>query len=45
MIEEERGTVRAVAWSELFPWLLLFRCFRLSIGLRPLFLSAVAAMA
>lgn len=45
MIEEERGTLRAVAWSELFPWLILFRCFRLSIGLRPLLLSSVAAVA
>jgi hypothetical protein len=45
MIEEDRGTVHAVAWSELFPWLILFRCFRLSIGLRPLLLSSLAAMA
>ena len=45
MIEEERGTLRAVAWSELFPWLMLFRCFRLSIGVRPLLLSSLAAVA
>lgn len=45
MIEEDRGTLRAVAWSELFPWLILFRCFRLSIGLRPLLLASVAAVA
>ena len=45
MIEDDRGTVRAVAWSELFPWLILFRCFRLSVGLRPLLLSTVAAVA
>jgi hypothetical protein len=45
MIEEDRGTLRAVAWSELLPWLILFRCFRLSIGLRPLLLSSVAAVA
>ncbi len=44
MIEDDRGTLRAVAWSELFPWLILFRCFRISIGLRPLFLSSVAAV-
>jgi hypothetical protein len=45
MIEDDRGTLRAVAWSELFPWLMLFRCFRISIGLRPLLLSSVAAVA
>ena len=45
MIEDDRGTLRAVAWSELFPWLILFRCFRLSIGLRPLLISTVAAVA
>ncbi len=44
MIEDDRGTLRAVAWSELFPWLLLFRCFRISIGLRPLLLSSIAAL-
>lgn len=44
MIEDDRGTLRAVAWSELFPWLLLVRCFRLSLGLRPLLLSSVAAV-
>ena len=44
MIEDDRGTLRAVAWSELFPWLLLGRCFRLSIGLRPLLLATVAAV-
>lgn len=44
MIEDDRGTLRAVAWSELFPWLILFRCFRISIGLRPLLISSVAAV-
>jgi hypothetical protein len=44
MIEEERGTVRAVAWSELFPWLILVRCFRISIGMRPLLIAAAAAL-
>ncbi len=45
MNEDDRGTLRAVAWSELFPWLLLVRCFRISIGLRPLLLSSAAAVA
>ncbi len=44
MVEDDRGTLRAVAWSELLPWLLLFRCFRISIGLRPLLLSSVAGL-
>lgn len=45
MIEDDRGTLRAVAWSELFPWLLLFRCFRISIRMRPLLLSSAAGAA
>jgi len=45
MIEEDRGTVRAVAWTEIFPWLILFRCFRISVGVRPLLISVVAALA
>jgi len=44
MIDEDRGTVRAVAWSELFPWLKLLRAFRLAIGFRVLLLSAVAVL-
>ena len=39
------GTLRAVAWSDICPWLRLFRCFRLAIGFGfPLFLSAVAIL-
>ncbi|MHB8902390.1 MAG: hypothetical protein ACYC6Y_26825, partial [Thermoguttaceae bacterium] len=44
MIDDDRGTLRAAAWSELFPWLLLFRCFRISIALRPLLISTAAAV-
>ena len=28
---EDRGTIRQVAWTELFPWLDLLRVFRLAI--------------
>jgi len=38
------GILRAVAWSELFPWLSLWRCFRLAIRLRLLLLSAAAVV-
>jgi hypothetical protein len=40
----DNGTLRAVAWSEIFPWLSLVRCFRLAIRLRLLLLAAVAAL-
>ena len=43
MIDDDRETLRSIAWSELFPWLLLFRCFRISVRLRPLLVCAAAA--
>lgn len=42
MIDLDNGSVRAVAWNEVFPWLCLFRTFRLAIRPRMLALSAVA---
>lgn len=36
-------TLRKVAWTELLPWLNIFRTFRLAISLRVLLLAAVAA--
>jgi len=39
--EEQNGKLRKVAWSDLFPWLILARCFRIAIQLRLLFLGAV----
>ena len=42
MADEEKGALRLVAWSEILPWLSIFRTFRLAIGLRVLVLSAVA---
>lgn len=41
---EDRGTIRQVAWTELFPWLDLLRVFRLAIQARFLLLSAVAVL-
>ena len=34
MIDQENGRIRAVAWSEICPWLCLFRTFRLAIRIR-----------
>ncbi|MGQ9576450.1 MAG: hypothetical protein ACUVUC_14150 [Thermoguttaceae bacterium] len=39
--QQEQEKLRKVAWSELFPWLILARCFRIAIQLRLLFLSAI----
>ncbi len=43
MIDQESEKIRAVAWSEICPWLCLFRTFRLAIRIRALLLGAVAA--
>lgn len=45
MLDDEGGTLRTVAWSEIFPWLGILRCFRLAIGLRVLFLGTVGFVA
>ena len=29
---DERGVLRRIAWRELFPWLIIFRTFRLAIS-------------
>jgi hypothetical protein len=39
--EEKNDKLRKIAWSELFPWLILARSFRIAIQLRLLFLGAV----
>jgi hypothetical protein len=44
MLNDDSGTVRAVAWSEMCPWLRLFRCFRVAIRFRLLLLSAAAVL-
>ena len=40
----ESGELRAVAWKEICPWLILYRTFRLAIGFRMLVLSAAAIL-
>ncbi len=44
MVEQESGTLRKVAWSELFPWLILVRCFRIAIQVRQLLLGAAGVL-
>ncbi len=42
MLERNGGIIRAVAWSDICPWLCIFRTFRLAIGFRALVMGAVA---
>ncbi|HEY2839081.1 MAG TPA: hypothetical protein VGJ26_08035 [Pirellulales bacterium] len=42
---EDRGVLRQVAWTELFPWLALGRSFRLAIQARLLLLAAAGILA
>jgi len=44
MVEQDGGTLRKVAWSELFPWLILARCFRIAIQVRLLVLGAAGVL-
>lgn len=44
MVDDD-GTVREIAWREVFPWLILVRVFRIAIQLRMLMLSTVAVLA
>lgn len=44
MLERNGGVIRAVAWSEICPWLSIFRTFRLAIGFRVLVMGAVAIL-
>ena len=44
MAESNSTTIRAVAWSELFPWLSIVRAFRLAIAVRALILGAVGIL-
>jgi hypothetical protein len=44
MLERNGGIIRAVAWSEICPWLSIFRTFRLAIGFRVLVMGAVAIL-
>lgn len=42
---ENNGRIWGVVWSELFPWLILFRTFRIAISFRLLVLGATGMMA
>jgi hypothetical protein len=44
MLDRDGGIIRAVAWSEICPWLSIFRTFRLAIGFRALLMGAVAIL-
>jgi hypothetical protein len=40
----DRGVIRAVAWRDLFPWLVIFRTFRLAKTMPMLFLATLGAV-
>jgi len=44
MRENEGVALRAVRWSEIFPWLIIGKSFRLSLGLRLLVFGAAALL-
>jgi len=44
MTEQNSGTIRAIAWSEVFPWLKIVRAFRLAISVRALVLGALGIL-
>lgn len=44
-MQDEHGTYRQLPWREWFPWLCLFRTFRLAIDFRKLLLAAVGLIA
>jgi hypothetical protein len=44
MVERNNGILRAVAWSEVCPWLCIFRTFRLAIGFRALLMAALGIL-
>ena len=44
MLEHDSGIVRAVAWSEICPWLSILRTFRIAISLRVLVFGALGIL-
>ncbi len=44
MLDENGGKLKTIAWSEICPWLAIFRTFRLAICFRILLLAAVAVL-
>lgn len=43
-MSESRGVLREIAWREVFPWLLIFRSFRLAIHPAILFIALIGAL-
>ena len=44
MLENEGVALRAIRWSEIFPWLSLAKCFRLAVSLRLVTFGAAAVL-
>lgn len=44
MFDQDGAKLRSVAWSEIFPWLALFRLFRMAIDLRALLPAAAGVL-
>jgi hypothetical protein len=40
----DRGSVRRIVWREVCPWLIIFRCFSLSVSLPVLFLATLGTL-
>jgi hypothetical protein len=41
---DSAGQIRRIAWGEVFPWLLIFRCFRIAISPSLLALATIAVL-
>lgn len=41
---DDRGVLRRIVWRDIFPGLILFRCFRLSISIPVLFLATLGTL-
>ncbi|MFV1966707.1 MAG: hypothetical protein ACC628_14885 [Pirellulaceae bacterium] len=41
---DDRGSVRRIAWRDICPWLIIFRCFRLSISVPVLLLATLGTL-
>ena len=44
MLENEGVALRAIRWSEIFPWLSIAKCFRLAVTLRLMVFGAAAVL-
>jgi hypothetical protein len=41
---DDRGSLRRIVWREVCPWLIIFRCFSLSVSLPVLFLATLGTL-